>query len=389
MTFWGADTNQLTAHGGRCTAQAQHLEQIAAQLHTTVVSTDWTGPDAERFRNDAHRLLTGDVAQLVGRLLETGKQLTREAEAQDLASQADGSSAGSADSTGSADRPGLPSTGGPADEPTPFGPDRKRTPFDPPTPYPGYPDDQEVIYHDGQRLPRPDASDPSQWTGEPPYRMYIDPTGMYPPLRHPDDVRELSPAELGANTDPGNPDIPGLPTRKLTPKVSPGVDIFNRQANVDLNQLPFNPQLFDYSDPQVGQRIGDLEVIEKHDDGSITVFNGGQTVRMEPGAPLPGQYDQEVRDIMQKSYTPWNEADGYQALRPFEIRPDGTIVQKTLGGKDVELPPGATPEMIGVGPRDGVQTAAYYPVEEEVYEAPPIPYPMPKTPNPTLPGARR
>lgn len=326
----------------------QRLETLASQLHGTVLSAEWTGPDAERFRAEAQRLLTSEVPQIVGRIWNLGEQFEREAEEQDSASQGDGSAGDGASASGAdgVGRPGLPSTGGPSEG--------------------------------------PDPDDPTQWTGEPPYRVHRNPWGDEPVQRHPLDVPRLSPGEFGVTGPVGVPGIPGLPTTTLTPMV----DVLSREQAVDVNNLPYNPQLFDYADPQVGQRIGNLEVVEKHDDGSITVFNKGEMVRMEPGAPLPGQCEQEVRGIMEEDYSPWNDQHGYKTLKSFDILPDGTIVQDGPNGT-VELPPGATPQIEHIGSGQGPTTGWTPGPEEKVYEAPPAPYQLPSIPNPTLPEARR
>ena len=95
--FWGMDTQQARAHGGRLGSVSGDVAQLRARLDSVVGSTEWVGPDAEDFRRRWDELATTRITALCEELATLSGGLAAEADQQEAAS-----GAGSADSGGSA-----------------------------------------------------------------------------------------------------------------------------------------------------------------------------------------------------------------------------------------------------------------------------------------------
>lgn len=93
MGFYGADTGQLRAQGLRTGGAAVRVEELLSALGGVIAMVEWTGPDADAFRErfSGDVLPTGEGS--VAMLRERGRELEGHAEEQDGASGGDGEGA--------------------------------------------------------------------------------------------------------------------------------------------------------------------------------------------------------------------------------------------------------------------------------------------------------
>lgn len=87
MPIWGADTAQLKALGTKLQAGSSEIEKQKSLLTRALDSTDWMGPDADKFRNDWQGSHVADLNRVARALEEAGKQATKNAAQQEEASQ--------------------------------------------------------------------------------------------------------------------------------------------------------------------------------------------------------------------------------------------------------------------------------------------------------------
>ena len=52
MAFWGADTDQLKTLSTKLQQGSAEIEKQKSALASALQSTDWKGPDADKFRSD-------------------------------------------------------------------------------------------------------------------------------------------------------------------------------------------------------------------------------------------------------------------------------------------------------------------------------------------------
>ena len=88
--FWGMDVERLRAHGDRLGTSAQDVRELTADLHSSVESVHWVGPDSADFRRRWSRLASGELSILGAALEVRAALVAREAEAQELASSPHG-----------------------------------------------------------------------------------------------------------------------------------------------------------------------------------------------------------------------------------------------------------------------------------------------------------
>jgi hypothetical protein len=87
MPIWGADTAQLKALGTKLQAGSSEIEKQKSLLTRALDSTDWMGPDADKFRQEWNGSHVSDLARVARALEEAGKQATKNASQQEEASQ--------------------------------------------------------------------------------------------------------------------------------------------------------------------------------------------------------------------------------------------------------------------------------------------------------------
>lgn len=90
--FVGMDTEQIRSHSDRLRTAGGEVEAIRAQLHLSIRSVTWSGPDAEEFRSRWEHLAAERLGVLCGTLATLSDRTVAEAEQQELASGADGGS---------------------------------------------------------------------------------------------------------------------------------------------------------------------------------------------------------------------------------------------------------------------------------------------------------
>ena len=88
MAVWGADVEQLKTLGNKLQNGANEIEQQRNTLNNLLNSTEWTGPDAEAFKqqwSSDHMVQLNRVAEA---LKDAGQKATRNAQEQSDASHA-------------------------------------------------------------------------------------------------------------------------------------------------------------------------------------------------------------------------------------------------------------------------------------------------------------
>lgn len=89
MGFLGADVSQLRGFAEDCAARSDRLTRLLAVLGSSVEGVEWTGPDAEAFRERWRSTLREGIGT-GERLARAARDARRHAEEQDAASSADG-----------------------------------------------------------------------------------------------------------------------------------------------------------------------------------------------------------------------------------------------------------------------------------------------------------
>lgn len=75
--FYGMDVEAVQGLARQLDAKSQEITNLANQLTTQLSSTDWKGPDADRFRTDwdsIHRPALNNVAQALDTAGTTANQ---------------------------------------------------------------------------------------------------------------------------------------------------------------------------------------------------------------------------------------------------------------------------------------------------------------------------
>ena len=87
MAIWGADIAQLKALGSKLQAGSSEIEKAKSKLTKALDSTDWKGPDAEKFRNEWSGSHVTNLTKVAQALEQAGKQATKNAAQQEEASR--------------------------------------------------------------------------------------------------------------------------------------------------------------------------------------------------------------------------------------------------------------------------------------------------------------
>ncbi len=74
MTFTGMDVEQVRHLSSQLTHQADQIETILVSLTGTLDSTQWTGPDSERFRNEWATSHTSGLRQIVSAMQDAAQR---------------------------------------------------------------------------------------------------------------------------------------------------------------------------------------------------------------------------------------------------------------------------------------------------------------------------
>ena len=87
MAMWGADIAQLKDLGTKLQAGSAEIEKQKNMLARALQSTDWKGPDADKFRSEWEGQHANALAKVAQALEEAGKQASRNATPQEEASR--------------------------------------------------------------------------------------------------------------------------------------------------------------------------------------------------------------------------------------------------------------------------------------------------------------
>ena len=86
MAVWGADVDQLKTLGTKLTTGADAIEAQKNELSSRLDTVQWTGPDAQKFRDEWSGTHMVSLAKVVDALRTAGTRATRNAEEQTTAS---------------------------------------------------------------------------------------------------------------------------------------------------------------------------------------------------------------------------------------------------------------------------------------------------------------
>src|SRR5699024_120479 len=88
--FWGADTEAVRAQGEACTGAAGAMETLLRSCSSLVSAAEWSGEDAEAFRERWVSEVDSRLQQVIEMLRADGEALRRHGDEQDEASSDDG-----------------------------------------------------------------------------------------------------------------------------------------------------------------------------------------------------------------------------------------------------------------------------------------------------------
>jgi Proteins of 100 residues with WXG len=86
MAIWGADVQQLKDLGSKLQAGASEIETQKSNLNKALHSTDWKGPDADKFRSEWDSNHMTQLSKVADALKEAGQKARQNADQQDQTS---------------------------------------------------------------------------------------------------------------------------------------------------------------------------------------------------------------------------------------------------------------------------------------------------------------
>jgi GH15 family glucan-1,4-alpha-glucosidase len=86
MAVWGLDVEQVRQLSTQLNRQADAIQQALGTLTSALQGTQWSGPDAEKFRNDWSSSHTSALKSVISALQEAAQLAARNAGAQEQAS---------------------------------------------------------------------------------------------------------------------------------------------------------------------------------------------------------------------------------------------------------------------------------------------------------------
>lgn len=86
MAMWGADVQQLRQLGSKLQEGASQIETQKSNLTSLLNSTNWKGPDADKFREEWSGTHTTQLTKVAEALKEASTRAKRNADQQDQAS---------------------------------------------------------------------------------------------------------------------------------------------------------------------------------------------------------------------------------------------------------------------------------------------------------------
>lgn len=86
MAVWGQDVEQVRRLSSQLNNEASSIRTIVSTLTSTLAQTEWTGPDADRFRNDWQSQHVPNLNRVIEALQETAQAASANAQAQESTS---------------------------------------------------------------------------------------------------------------------------------------------------------------------------------------------------------------------------------------------------------------------------------------------------------------
>lgn len=86
MAMFGMDIAQVRSLAQLLGQKASDIESLRSQVTSKLNSTEWKGPDADRFRNDWNGTLSSQLQNVVQQLREAQKRATQNAAEQESTS---------------------------------------------------------------------------------------------------------------------------------------------------------------------------------------------------------------------------------------------------------------------------------------------------------------
>jgi uncharacterized protein YukE len=88
MAVWGLDVEQVRSLSKQLNTQSQQVQQILTTLTSALQSVQWTGPDADGFRNDWNGQHTASLKQVIAALEDASQKAAKNASDQEATSNA-------------------------------------------------------------------------------------------------------------------------------------------------------------------------------------------------------------------------------------------------------------------------------------------------------------
>lgn len=86
MAVYGMDIEQVRQLANQLGQKAEQIDQIVREVTSTLGGTDWTGPDADQFRNDWQGTLSTQLRNVAQTLRDTQTRASQNAAQQEQAS---------------------------------------------------------------------------------------------------------------------------------------------------------------------------------------------------------------------------------------------------------------------------------------------------------------
>ncbi|MCJ1696299.1 WXG100 family type VII secretion target [Rathayibacter caricis] len=86
MAVWGLDVEQVRTLSSKLNQEASTIQQVLSTLTSQLGNTQWSGPDAEQFRNDWSSTHTAALNRVINALQDASQRASQNAAQQESAS---------------------------------------------------------------------------------------------------------------------------------------------------------------------------------------------------------------------------------------------------------------------------------------------------------------
>ncbi|AZZ52545.1 MULTISPECIES: WXG100 family type VII secretion target [Rathayibacter] len=86
MAVWGLDVEQVRQLSSKLNQEASTIQQVLSTLTNQLGNTQWTGPDAEQFRNDWSSTHVAALNRVINALQDASQRASQNASAQESVS---------------------------------------------------------------------------------------------------------------------------------------------------------------------------------------------------------------------------------------------------------------------------------------------------------------